>query len=229
MSAAAFFDVDGTITRTTILDPLIWFRRAHDGRLRFALFAAALLARAPYYLWMDRRSRGRFNQVFYRQYAGMPAEPLRDWHRRTFPENLLRAVSPAAQECIRAHQKESHHIVLVTGGLDFVMQPLAEFLHSDDLIATRLVERDGVFTGAIDGPPIADERKAELISAHARAHGIDLGKSFAYGDSSGDARMLECVGHPVAANPGRRLRRLAAARGWRTISWRIESTRLLRG
>jgi HAD superfamily hydrolase (TIGR01490 family) len=223
VSVAAFFDVDGTITRTTILDPLIWYRRAHDSPLRFAAFLGGLLFRAPYYLCVDRRSRARCNVVFFRQYAGMPVQPLRDWHRRTFPDNLQRTVFPAARDCIRDHQQRGHRIVLVTGGLELVMQPLAEFLHADELIATRLVERNGAFTGGLDGPAIADARKAELARAYADRHGIDTELSFAYGNSLGDAPMLECVGRPVAVNPDGRLRRLARGSGWPIVSWQSGS------
>ena len=56
---------------------------------------------------------------------------------------------------------------------------------------------------------------------YAEKHGIDLAQSFAYTDSHGDLPMLECVGHPAAVNPDRRLRRLAAARGWHVEEWKL--------
>jgi HAD superfamily hydrolase (TIGR01490 family) len=113
--------------------------------------------------------------------------------------------------------------VLVTGGLDFVMRPLAEHLGAADVIATHLEERDGVLTGELAGPPIADERKGELVREYAQKHGIDLARSFAYTDSHGDLSMLECVGHPSAVNADGRLRRLAAERGWPVEQWRSPS------
>src|SRR5262249_43444397 len=123
-------------------------------------------------------------------------------------------------ERVRDHERQGHRIVLLTGGLDFVMQPLAEYLRADELIATRLVERDGVLTGELDGAPIADAHKATLIRTYAQRHSIDIGSSFAYGNSLGDAPMLECVGNAVAVNSDHRLRRLAGLRGWRTVEWR---------
>ena len=219
MSVAAYFDVDGTITRTTILHPLIWYQRAHLSRPRFVLFALGMLARVPYYVWTDRRSRGRFNLVFYRRYVGLRMESLRDWHRRTFAENFQRTIFPAAVECVRDHQGRGHRIVLVTGGLDFVMRPLAEYLGADELLANRLVERDGICAGELDGPPLADTHKADLVGEYAYRHGIDMSLSFAYGNSLGDAAMLNSVGQPLAVNPDRRLRRLAGTRGWPMLEW----------
>jgi HAD superfamily hydrolase (TIGR01490 family) len=218
---AAFFDVDGTLTKTTILDPLIWYQCAHLSRLRFLLWAAGLIVQAPQYWLIDRRSRSQFNRVFYRRYAGLSAADLRAWHRRTFSGNLQRRLFPAGLDCVREHQRQGHRIVLVTGALDFVMQPLAEFVQADDLLAIQLQECDGIFTGELNSSPIADEHKALLLRAHAQQHGIDLAQSFAYGNSLGDAPMLACVGHAVAVNPDRRLKALASEHGWRVVEWRL--------
>jgi HAD superfamily hydrolase (TIGR01490 family) len=214
---AAFFDIDGTITKTTILLPLIWYQRARLSWPRFVLFALSLLVRAPYYLWVDRRSRARFNVVFYRRYAGLNAEDVRAWHRRTFSENLQRRIFPATLELLRDHKQRGYLVVLITGGLDLVMQPLAEYLHADELIASHIAERDGVLTGVLDGPAVADEQKAVFVHEIVKRDGIDLSQSIAYGNSMGDARMMECVGHAVAVNPDGRLGRLAVKRGWRIV------------
>lgn len=219
-AAAAFFDVDGTLTRTTILHPLAWYQRAHLSLPHYLLWVAGLLAAIPRYFWIDRRSRSRLNVVFYRRYAGLPAADLRDWHRRWFTETLKPRLFPAAVACVEEHLAQGRRVILVTGGLDFVMQPLAEHLGAACLIATSLAERNGVFTGEMSCEPIAGERKGLLVREYAEKHGIDLAESFAYSDSHGDLSMLECVGHPVAVNPDRRLRRLAVERDWRVEKWR---------
>jgi HAD superfamily hydrolase (TIGR01490 family) len=218
------FDVDGTLTRTTILNPLIWYQRARLSRPRYALWVAGLMLDVPRLVWIDRRSRSRLNVVFYRRYAGLNADDLRAWHRRTFADNLRRRLYPAALACLEEHRRRGHRIVLMTGGLDLVMRPLAEHVGAAEVIATHLAERDGVLTGELAGPPIAEERKGELMREYAEKHGIDLAQSFAYTDSIGDLSMLECVGHPAAVNPDGRLRRLAAGRGWRVEEWRLPSS-----
>ena len=58
---AAFFDVDGTLTRTTILNPLIWYQRARLSRPRYAVWFAGLVLDVPRLVWIDRRSRSRLN------------------------------------------------------------------------------------------------------------------------------------------------------------------------
>jgi HAD superfamily hydrolase (TIGR01490 family) len=216
---AAYFDVDGTLTRTNTLSPLIWYMRAHLPPGRYAAWFSGLCLQAPSYWAVDKHSRSRFNVVFFRRYAGLPVAELWRWHHQTFPENLQRRLFPAALACVRDHQRQGHRIVLITGGADFVMRPLADLLGAGELIATRLDERDGLCTGALAGPPVADREKATLLRDHAQRHGIELARSFAYGDSHGDTPMLECVGQPVAVNPGRRLRARARAGGWRIVEW----------
>jgi HAD superfamily hydrolase (TIGR01490 family) len=222
LPTAAFFDVDGTLTKTTILDPLIWYQRARLSWPRFALWAAGLLLQVPRYLVLDWRSRRRFIAAFYRRYAGLNAAALREWHRQTFADNLRPRLFPGAVECIREHQQHGQRIVLVTGGLEFVMRPLAEYLRVDELMASRLADHDGVFTGELNGPPSANERKVELVREYAQRHDIDLAQSFAYGNSLDDAPMLAEVGQAVAVNPDRRLRARAAERGWRVVQWAMK-------
>ena len=50
--------------------------------------------------------------------------------------------------------------------------------------------------------------------------GFDLAVSTAYSDSHTDLPFLEAVGNPVAVNPDRELRRIAAERGWPVLDVR---------
>jgi HAD superfamily hydrolase (TIGR01490 family) len=218
---AAFFDVDGTLTHTTTIEPLLWYQRVHLPRWRFVPWAALLALQVPEYWLLDKWSRGRFNIVFFRRYRGLSVEEVCRWHRETFARNLQGLVFPAALDCVREHRRQGHRVVLVTGGLDCVVQPLADFVGADDLIAMRLGAEGGVFTGELTGPPIAGEQKAVLVRGYAQLHGIDLAQSFAYADSKSDIPLLECVGHPVAVRPDRRLRERAGARGWRVVEWSL--------
>jgi hypothetical protein len=56
--------------------------------------------------------------------------------------------------------------------------------------------------------------KLDAVVSLADEHGINLSSSSAYSDSVNDRPLLEGVGHPVAVNPDRMLRELAAERGW---------------
>jgi len=91
------------------------------------------------------------------------------------------------------------------------------------VLATQLEIRDGRWTGRVAGAAMFGEEKALAIKRFARERGIPLAQSSAYGDSSLDRWMLASVGHPVAINPTRRLRRVARLHGWQILAWTHES------
>ena len=91
-------------------------------------------------------------------------------------------------------------------------------LGADRVIATKLAEEDGKYTGEIDYYAYA-ETKAEAIRELAEVKGYDLTRSYAYSDSITDAPMLEAVGYPHAVNPDKELRKLATAQGWPILNF----------
>jgi phosphoserine phosphatase len=67
---------------------------------------------------------------------------------------------------------------------------------------------------------LAENEKARSIEQYAAEENIDLAQSCAFSDSSADVPMLSAVGHPVATNPTRRLRRVAQERHWPILELR---------
>ncbi|MGH3051065.1 MAG: HAD family hydrolase, partial [Gaiellaceae bacterium] len=76
----------------------------------------------------------------------------------------------------------------------------------------------GVYTGKTLRAAHGDG-KAQALRELAVAEGIDLAASTAYSDSHTDLPFLEAVGHPVAVNSDRKLRRIARDRGWPSIEF----------
>ncbi len=91
------------------------------------------------------------------------------------------------------------------------------------VLAAVLAEADGRFTGELQGAPVSGDEKARLAREWARERAIDLEASHAYGDSTADLALLRIVGHPVAVNPSRALRRIAEREGWTIESWRTRT------
>lgn len=216
---AAYFDVDGTIARTTIVTPLIFFKEQHLGGAAFLLWKLSLLVRGPYWLIVDRIDRMASNRAIYASYGGMPFDVLETnadaCHRACIQPRLF----PAGIEHIRKLQKDGFKVVLVTGGLDVVMRPLAREINAE-LLAPSLAVTNGVCTGALTSVPLAGEQKAIAIHAHAKQHNVDLAQSFAFGDAFGDLQMLQTVGHPVAVNADSRLTAIAREKNWKLEHWR---------
>lgn len=217
---AAYFDVDGTLARSNIVGPLLFFRKKLMPPPLRELWLATVPARGLYWLVLDKLSRDASNRSIYAQYAGLDAARVRAlaaelheafWRPRLLPQGLKRAAELRTQGVA---------LVFVTGSIDFLVEPLAKELGAE-LIAPSLEEKDGRFTGRLTGPPLAGAHKADALQQHANRLGVDLSESHAFGDAIGDLPMLECVGHPVAVNPGRRLGAVARKRGWPVETWKV--------
>lgn len=220
---AAFFDVDGTLVASTIVHYYIYFRRRGMSPLAGALWSAGFHLKCLYFLLLDRIDRNWFNVAFYRSYRGLVAADTRARATECYRAVIVPRQFREAATCLEEHRRERRGLVLVTGSLDFIMAPLAEALSIPDVIAARLVERDGRFTGALDGIPIGGEEKARRMRAFAESRGIELATSYAYGDSIWDLPMLEAVGHPQTVNPDAKLSIVARERGWPVHRWTVDS------
>ena len=77
---------------------------------------------------------------------------------------------------------------------------------------------DPTMSAQLDTPRTPAEAHFEpLLADWLAARGLQLAdfeRSTFYSDSTNDLPLLECVGEPVATNPGPALERIAQARGW---------------
>jgi HAD superfamily hydrolase (TIGR01490 family) len=119
---------------------------------------------------------------------------------------------------VEQHRARGDKVYIVSATLQEIVQHIADDLGFDGAIGSTCEIVDGVYTGrslrAAHG-----EGKAEAVRQLAAAEGLDLSSSTAYSDSYSDVPFLEVVGHPVAANPDRRLRRIARERGWPVVDF----------
>jgi fatty acyl-CoA reductase len=213
----AVFDLENTLIASNVVDSYAWLatrRMPDDERVRFVL---RTLKEAPALLALDRRDRGDFLRHFYRRYEDAPAGRLRNDAWQLFAHLLLTKSFPAGVRRVREHRALGHRTLLITGALDFVVDPLRPLF--DDVVCASLGERDGRLTGElIEGPPTGEAR-ALVMADYASAHGLSLEESVAYADSASDLPMLEAVGFPVAVNPESKLSVIARKRGWHVEQW----------
>lgn len=209
MRAAAFFDLDHTLVLGTSTERRFLRRLWRSGEIgpRELVHYLAQFGREP------KLSGGFFrrNKAYL---TGKPLERLRPLARETIQEALA-AVPPRAKECLEGHRSAGRLVVIITGTLDLLAEPLGRSLGAEVIFATRLASRNGCLTGQVLEPYPRGENKRVLVRRLAAERGIDLAASYAYGDEVSDVPMLEEVGHPVAVNPSARMRQVALARGWR--------------
>lgn len=212
--AAAFYDVDGTLIKTNIVHAFAWYAR-HQPTLTGSLVKSAKTALSiPMFLVADKLSRKVFNQLFYGYYAGEPEDRLVVLAEELFEDVIKPSIYPRARDLIAESRRAGCRQVLISGGLDFTVRPLARYLGVDDFIANTLEFENGYATGHLGKPFVAGATKAVIMRDYAQAHGIDLTRSYAYSDSYSDYPMLAVVGHPTAVNPDWRLRATARSYDW---------------
>jgi HAD superfamily hydrolase (TIGR01490 family) len=215
---ASYFDVDGTLVRTNLVHPTLYYLVNQRNPLESASRLLKTAFRAPKLLLAEMQDRRLFNEMLFTAYEGMSEDRLLCFADETFDNVLKRNLYPNAKELVQRCRDEGQDVVLVSGALDFLMKRLADHLGATGFIANRLEIKDGFVTGRLLRPVVAGPEKARLIREHAKAHGYDLNECFAYSDSYSDVPMLSVVGHPAAVNPDARLARLANAYGWPILS-----------
>jgi HAD superfamily hydrolase (TIGR01490 family) len=217
--AAAFFDVDGTLTNTTIVHYYVYFRRRRMSRLWGIVWYAIYMVKCVYFLIIDKFDRSLLNVIFYRSYAGLPAAEIKAQAEDCDRDLVMPRQYEQTAACVQAHHMAQREVVFVTGSIDFTIAPLAKRLGVKSVVAPALLECEGRFSGELDGAPVGQQEKARRVMIYSSEHGIDLARSYAYGDSIADLPMLELVGHPQVVNPDRALAAIAKRRGWPIHKW----------
>jgi len=213
----AVFDLEHTLMASNVVDTYAWLASRHLPAARRARFVAELLRQAPSLLALDRRDRGDFLRSFYRRFEDAPIAQLRADSWELFHQQLLTRSFPEGFARVRAHRALGHRTLLITGALDFIIEPVRPLF--DDIVCASMGERDGFLTGHLTNLPPIGEARALVLADYAQEHDLSLEESVAYADSASDLAMLEAVGFPVAVNPESRLAAIARRRGWHVEHW----------
>jgi HAD superfamily hydrolase (TIGR01490 family) len=217
---AAIFDVDGTLSATNVLVVFADLQRFRLNGARLLAWWSWFIVRAPYYGILDLVDRPRFNTAFCRNYGGVPVSDVHRWQQERAPAFWRARLFPEAAARVASHQQQGHKVIIVSGGLKPMLEPLVSMLGVDALYAAEPEIVLGTYTGRLVGAPPVHQGKVLAIRRAASEHHLDLQRSFTYADHYGDRHFLESAGSPTAVNPNAGLRREAAARGWNVARWR---------
>tara|TARA_Y100000310_G_scaffold175658_1_gene175713 strand:+ start:707 stop:3037 length:2331 start_codon:yes stop_codon:yes gene_type:complete len=208
----AAFDLENTLIASNVVASYSWLASRHLDKRDRARFVLRTLAEAPRLLALDRLDRSDFLRYFYRRYEGAPVDQIAEDSLEHVNELLLARSFPAAIRRVREHRALGHRTVLITGALDFVVEPLRPLF--DDVVCAQLGNDGVTYDGQLTSVPPTGEARYQALADLADEHGYDLRESIAYADSASDLPMLEAVGFPVAVNPETRLASIARKRGW---------------
>lgn len=159
-------------------------------------------------------SRSRLVEMSYSFLEGFPATEMSERMGTVWEDKIKARLYPEMRRVLEDHRDQGHRIVIVTTGLRELVEHSRGVLgHDIEIIGAEMRQSHGVWEGKVDGP-LHGVHKAEAVHEYATKNDIDLGKSWAYSDHFSDVAFLAVAGHPVAINPGLKLRLHAKRHGW---------------
>ncbi|MBA1834230.1 HAD family hydrolase [Corynebacterium wankanglinii] len=216
---AAFFDLDKTIIATS---SAFAFGKEflHNGMITRQEAWDLYLSKAQYMLvGQSSEKMDSTRDALAQMVAGWEVDDIQRITRETLREVVAPAIYAEARELIDAHRAKGHHIIIISASAKILVEPIAQELGVDTVVATEMAIENGKLTGEITRY-LKGEAKAEAVRQFAADHNFDLDASFAYSDSATDIPMLELVGNPVAVNPDRALKKHALANGWQARTFK---------
>lgn len=203
---AAFFDIDGTLYRDSLMvehfkkliryevvDPAVWHSNTKN----------------TFHNW-DKR-QGNYDdyllelcEIYVESMKGLNKD-----HVEFISEQVIKLkgerVYKFTRERIKWHLFQGHKVIFISGSPDFLVSKMAKKYGAVDFCgSTYLVDHNNAFTGEVI--PMWDSKsKQNAIANFKEKYNLDMEKSFAYGDTHGDVTMFRAVGHPIAINPAKEL------------------------
>lgn len=209
----AIFDIDGTLVPGS--SERMFYRYLLGRGLQGPRQVGA-------YLWFWARYFRRYGLLTHKKnkayLAGLAVEEVAACAGGFVSERLARELLPGVVSRLAAHRARGDVVLLMSGTLECIAQPLAARLGADAVRATICAESAGRYLAEPPTRHPFGEAKARLARDFAAERGLALAEATAYADSSDDLRLLKAVGRAVAVRPDRGLLRAARKRGWPIIS-----------
>lgn len=203
---AAFFDIDGTIYRegliTEVFKKIIKYELVDEEKWHNDV--------RPAYLKWDRR-QGLYDtyllkmiDIYMEAIKGIDKYHI-DYIAKKVIEQKGDRVYTFSRDRIKWHKEQGHIVIAISGSPIELVHEMSLKYDMDDYKGTIYkLDKDNKYSGEV--VPMWDgESKERAIKELKKKYNIDLEKSYAYGDTSGDYTMFKCVGNPYAINPTKEL------------------------
>lgn len=213
----AFFDIDGTIFRSSLLIELInelieknIFPKLAEEEIKIKRAA-----------WLNQTGR-------YEDYLNKVVEMHLKYIKGCREEDIMKVVEDIiyfkkdriykfTRDLIKKLKKEGYFLVAISGSPAYLVKQFVDYMGFDLSFGQILEVKNGIFTGEIVNKNFLD--KESIIRDFEKREGIELNLdiAIAVGDTENDIKMLQMVGNPIAFNPTRSLAELAKQKGWRIV------------
>lgn len=202
---AAFFDVDGTIYRDSLL---IEHFKLLIKKGYFSMDAWTNSVKETFEKWVSRE--GDYD-TYLETLVNKYVEGIKDISVDIVDQIADEVINEKSDRLYRytrkriyAHKELGHKIILISGSPDFLIKRMAKKLDVAAYKGTIYLKKNGFYTG--EQVPMWDSNSKNLaIMEYVKKYNLDLNECYAYGDTTGDLSMLNLVGHPYAINPAKKL------------------------
>ena len=147
----AVFDLENTLIATNVVDSYAWLATRRMDLPERARFTVRTLLEAPRMLSLDMLDRGDFLRWFYRRYEDADLDELRAESWELASDLLAAKAFPAGIRRVREHRALGHRTLLITGALDFLIEPFQPLF--DDVICAHMTQVNGMLSGELDESP----------------------------------------------------------------------------
>ena len=212
---AAFFDVDNTLIRGSVIYFLGrgMYQRGYFTKKDISRF---VLANLRFRLTGKENTDEiqRFQDAATDFIGGHNVKDIEAIAQEIYDEYVSPAIWQGTIDIANQHLNNGEGVWLVTAAPEDMANLIAEKLGLTGAIGTKAEVKDGKYTGNLVGNLLHGREKANAIKALAAEKEFALKDCFAYSDSHHDLPLLNAVGNPCVINPDAKLRIIAYANGW---------------
>jgi len=213
----AFFDVDGTIFRSSLLVELV------EALIASEVFPAKALKYFKYEkeAWLNRQGTyedyiGAVVTAFLKNIKGVSYKEFMDIGESIIGDHKDRTYI-YTRDLIKKLKKQGYYIVAISQSPKGILDKFCANLGFDKVYG-RIYELGpgDEFTGKVVDEHLI-ENKANIVKRVIEKEKLSLNKSIAVGDTEGDIPMLELVEKAICFNPNQKLYRYAKINNWPVV------------
>lgn len=203
---AGFFDIDGTIARESLM--IEHFKRL----IKYEILDESIWVDDVKQLYMEYVNRYGAYDAYIEALSEKYRSDLRGFdieYNKFIAEQSIKKVFERvyvfSRNQLEFHKNNGHFIFFISGSPDFLVEEMAKKYDVTEFRATKyLYDENGKFTGEIS-PMWHSDDKDKVCRELIEKYDIDVEKSFAYGDTTGDLSMLRRFGNAYTINPSKKL------------------------
>lgn len=209
-NVAAFFDVDGTLYRDSLMSEM--FKKL----IKYDILSSQYWHTEvkPKFFKYDNRI-GTYDDYIieigeiYKSTIKKISPYIISFIAKQIIDEKGGRVYTYTRDRIMWHKKNDHKIITISGGPQELVTEISKRYSIDDSVGTVYFHDENQYTG--DFVPMWDSKaKQKALNGFVEKYDIDLNASYAYGDTAGDFSMLQAVGNPTCINATKELLNLAS-------------------